>query len=90
MVKGLFTELITEDTCVKIYDPANKKLLGVFPNFTRAGKILNVTPRFLLNKTETKKRVYSEYYKKEIAVRYGTMKEGDKELIDKTLKNKKL
>jgi hypothetical protein len=90
MVKGLLTELITEDTCVKIYDPANKKLLGVFPNFTRAGKILNVTPRFLLNKTETKKRVYSEYYKKEIAVRYGTMKEGDDELIKLTLKNKVL
>ncbi len=86
MVKGLFTELITEDTCVKIYDPANKKLLGVFPNFTRASKFLNVTPRFLQNKTETKKRVYLEYYKKEIAVRYGAIKEGDVDLISKTLK----
>jgi len=77
-------------TCVKIYDPENKKVIGVFSNYRIASKKLGITIKTLQLRAKSRKRIYIEYYKKDVAVRFSSIKEGDDLLIDKTLKNKQL
>lgn len=90
MQKRIHSELYTEDLCIKIYDPNKKKVIGAFPSFSKASLKLNISAKVLQNKAETKKRIYSEYYGMDVAVRWGMYKEGDDVLIQKTLKNQQL
>jgi hypothetical protein len=83
-------EYLDAGTCVKIYDPENKKLIGVFSNYRTASKKLGVTVNILQTRAKSKKRIYIDYYNKDVAVRFSSVKEGDGLLIDKTLKNKQL
>lgn len=77
-------------TCIKVYNPNQQKVIGVFSNFKKAADKMCLTEKTLRGKATTKKRVYSKYYDMEVAVRVCAMKEGDDLLIDKTLKNQTL
>lgn len=79
-----------DDTCVKVYDPAEKKLIGVFHNYLKAANRIGITASQVQQRCQAKTRVYSPVYKKEIAIRLSGKKPGDDELIDKTIKNKPL
>lgn len=78
--------MLHEDTCVKVYNPAEQKLIGVYKSYAKAAARLGLTTSTICHKVQSKKRVYSPNLDMEVAVRYGQMKPGDKELIEKTLK----
>lgn len=79
-----------DNTCIKVYDPNQKKVIGVYSNFRRAADRINISEKSLKTKASNKKRIYSEYYGMEVAIRHCSMKEGDDLLIQKTSKNQKL
>ena len=78
------------DTCVKVYDPIDKKLIAVFQNYLKAANRIGITSGQVQQRCQAKTRVYSPLYKKEIAIRLSGKKAGDDELIEKTIKNKTL
>lgn len=84
------SEIYTDDLCIKIYNPNTKKVIGAFSSFKKASSRLGISAKTLQTRSENKKRIFSEHYGIEIAVRCGKTKEGDIELIQKTLKNKQL
>lgn len=79
-----------DDTCVKVYDPNQKKVIGVYTTFRKAADKMGLGEKLLKSRAESKIRVYSEYYGMDVAIRHSRLKEGDNILIEKTLKNKKL
>lgn len=79
-----------EGTCIKVYNPIEKKLIGVYPSFRKASDKMGISEKTLKLKVSSKNRVYSEYYKMEVAIRHCTIKEEDNLLIQKTLKNQQL
>jgi hypothetical protein len=84
-------DLYTNDnTCVKVYDPSQKKLIGVYSTFRKASDKIGITEKILRGRAESKTRIYSEYYKMDVAIRHSALKQGDDILINKTLKNIKL
>jgi len=81
---------VCSDTCVKVYDPllqGDSKLIGVYENFNKAGNRLGIPPADVQKRCVRKTQIYSSVLKKDIALRMSALKPGDKELIEKTLKN---
>lgn len=74
------------DTCIKVYDPELKKLIGVFPNYRRAGDKLGVSPNSVQNRCASKNRVFSPTYNKEVACRLSRLTPEDKVLIEESSK----
>lgn len=81
-INGLF-----KDLCVKIYDPEQKKLIGVFNNFAKAANKLGVTSSVIHGKCSTKHRVFSPLLQKEVACRTARLTPEDELLINKTKTN---
>ena len=81
-INGLF-----KDVCIKIYDPENKKLIGIFDNFAKAGNKLGLSISSIQGKCSTKNRVFSPTLKKEVACRTSRITPGDLKLINKTKTN---
>ena len=50
---------LNDDTCVKVYDPADKKLIGVYPNYLATGNKLGISPSLVQQKCAKKTRVFS-------------------------------
>ena len=78
------SDVLYEDTCIKVYDPEKKELVAVYKTFSKASNRLGVGHSTVQHKCESKRRMYSPMLKKEVAVRIGVMKEGDLELITLT------
>lgn len=70
------------DTCVKIYNPAEKKLIAVYENYKKAANKLGTTPSVIQHACARKGRTYSPTLQMEIATRISAVKEGDKEKIE--------
>lgn len=79
-------DVLYEDTCIKIYDPEKKKLIAVYKTFAKAASRLGVTVSTVNHKVQSKRRLYSPSLNMEVAVRWGQLKAGDQELIEKTNK----
>ena len=77
-----------DGTCVKVYNPIEKKVIGVYPTFKKASDRIGISEKWLKNKATNKTRIYSDFYGMDVAIRHSAMKEGDDVLIDKTLKNR--
>ena len=90
MDRRISNEFYSGDTCIKVYDPNKKKVIGVYPNLAKASTKMLIPPKVILNKTVSKKRIYSKLYNMEVAIRECFRKEGDLLLIEKTLKNLEL
>jgi hypothetical protein len=58
-----------DNTCIKVYDPALKKLIGVYPSYAAAGKRLGVSSSAVQQRCIRKTRVHSPMYGKEVACR---------------------
>lgn len=78
------SDVLYEDTCIKVYDPEQKELVAVYKTYSKASNRLGVGHSTVQHKCESKRRMYSPMLKKEVAVRIGVMKEGDLELISLT------
>jgi hypothetical protein len=58
-----------DNTCIKVYDPTIKKLIGVYPSYAAAGKKLGVSSSAVQQRCIRKTRVHSPMYGKEVACR---------------------
>lgn len=72
------------NTCIKVYDPEHKKLIGVFSNYKKAADGLGLTYSIVQKRCITKTRVYSPKYGKEIACRISSRKPEDEQLINES------
>lgn len=73
-----------ETTCVKIYDPELKKLIGVYPNYVKAGAAFGISGNSVQQRCKRKTRVFSPIYNKEIACRLATRTKVEEELINQS------
>ena len=73
---------VNENTCVKVYDPVEKKLIGVYENYKKAGNKLGVTSSAMQHACARKKRIFSPILKIQIAPRLSARKDEDVELIE--------
>lgn len=85
-MKKVLTDIYLEDICVRIYDPALQKVIAAFPSFKKASSKIGLSIKILQARADNKTRVYSDYFGKEIAVRWGKLKDDDISLIEKTNK----
>lgn len=76
-----------EETCIKVYDPEIKKLIGVYPNYLKAANKLGIGSSVVQQKCTRKTRVYSPLYGKEVACRLSSVKKEDVSLME-ACKNK--
>jgi hypothetical protein len=79
-------DVLYEDTCIRVYDPEKKELIAVFKTYAKASSRLGVRASTVQHKCESKRRMLSPILNKEVACRIGVIKDGDKELIDRTEK----
>lgn len=73
-----------DNTCVKVYDPALKKLIGVYPNYAMAAKRLGVTSSVVQQRCVRKTRVHAPFYGKEVAVRLSKKTPEEEVLMSKS------
>jgi hypothetical protein len=81
---GFTDNQLFEDTCIKVYNPEEKKLIGVFKNAAKASNRLGVKSGKLLIKCGSRERIFSPLLQKQVACRVATITEEDKKLIKKT------
>lgn len=63
-----------DDICIKVYDPLNQELIATYDNYTQAAKKLGLTYKVVYAATMTKKRRYSPFLDKEVALRVSAIK----------------
>lgn len=76
-----------EETCVKIYDPELKKVIAVFPNYSKAANRLGILPSVVQQKCIRKTRVFSPTYGKEVVCRLSNKNKEETVLMEES-KNK--
>lgn len=76
-----------DNTCIKVYDPELKKLIGVYPSYAATGKKLGLTSSAVQQKCCRKTRAYSPVYGKEVACRL-SKKTSQEELLMTQCKSK--
>lgn len=76
-----------DNTCIKAYDPELKKLIGVYPSYSMAGKKLGVPPTAVQQRCVRKTRIHSPMYGKEVALRL-SKKTSQEELLMTQSKSK--
>lgn len=72
------------DTCVKVFDPELKKVIGIYPSYAKASNRLGVDSKTVLQKCGSKNRMFSPFYGKEVACRLSKMKPEYKDDINKS------
>lgn len=72
-----------DDTCIKVYDPEQKKLIGVFKSYIKAANRLGITGTRVQQKCASKNRVFSPVLQKHVALRLSAVKPEDIPLIEK-------
>lgn len=74
-----------ENLCVNVYDPnepdPDKKLIGIYDNPWKASKKLGLTPKNVRYYCVVKKRIYSPFLDKEIALRYSNKKKNNNKKV---------
>lgn len=58
-----------DNTCIKVYDPELKKLIGVYPSYAAAAKKLGVSSSAVQQRCSRKTRMLAPMYGKEVACR---------------------
>lgn len=82
MLQRVSNNEVNDNTCVKVYDPVEKKLIAVYENYKKAGNKLGITSSAMQHACARKKRVLSPILRMEVAPRLSARKEGDPELIE--------
>jgi hypothetical protein len=81
MLQKISANQVYDDTCIKIYDPSQQKLIAVFENFKRAGVKLGVTPAAMQHACARRGRTFSKLLQIEIAPRIGALGETERKQI---------
>lgn len=85
MISNRELNTMYKDTCIKVYDPLEKKLIGTYRSFTKASQKLGISPSSVQQKCASKNRVFSPVLKKEVALRLSSIKPEDVDIIDKNI-----
>lgn len=72
---------IPDNTCIKIYEPGEQKLIAVFESYKRAADKLGTTPSAIQHACSRRGRTHSNMLGRPVAPRLSAIKEGDKEKI---------
>jgi hypothetical protein len=75
-----------EDTCIKVYDPELKKMIGIYANYAKAANKLGVISSAIQQRCIRKTRMFSPLYGKEVACRIAKRTTEDEALIAKCSK----
>jgi hypothetical protein len=76
-----------QETCIKVYDPELKKLIGIYPNYLKAANKLGISSSAVQQRCTRKTRVYSPTYGKDVACRLSSVSIEEITLMD-ACKNK--
>lgn len=63
-----------DDIYIKVYDPEKQELIGTYTSYKEAAKVLGMTYKNVYSGCATKKRRYSPYLRKEVAIRAAGIK----------------
>lgn len=80
----------TDNICIKVYNPQNQKLIGVYDTYKKAAARLGIRSEKIADKTASKKRVFSPTLNMQVAIRLGPKTKEMDDLIEKTNKYKPL
>jgi hypothetical protein len=58
-----------DDICVKVYDPSKQELIATYNNYTEAARKLGLTFKIVYAACISKKRRFSPFLNKEVAIR---------------------
>lgn len=81
---GFSDNQIFTDTCIRVFNPETKQIIGVFQNGAKAANKLGIKIAFLYVKCGKRERIFSPIFKKEFACRVSVITKEDEELIKKT------
>lgn len=84
-INGMF-----DDQCVKVYNPKEQKLIAIYKNFSHAGNKLGVSSSTVQGACTRKGRFFSNTFSMIVATRISAMKEEYNEIIEKSMKFKKI
>ena len=73
--------LVGSDTCIKIYNIEDQKIIGVFPNYDKASVFLGLSRMEVSVILRRKTKHFCKKLKTVIAVRFGNRKDLNKEDI---------
>jgi hypothetical protein len=76
-----------EDTCIKVYDPEIKKMIGIYANYAKAALKLGVSPSAIQQRCNRKTRMYAPLYGKEVACRLSKKLPDDEPLLTQCSRN---
>ena len=65
---------IEDDTCVKVYDPETKTLIGVYESYKEASKALRIQLKAVQSGCASKSKRFSPLLNKKIALRLASKK----------------
>lgn len=82
MLQKISVNQISDNTCIKIYDPVQKKLIAVYENFKKAGNKLGVSASAIQHACARRGRTFSHILQEDIAPRLSAIKEGDMDRIN--------
>lgn len=86
MLQKISVNQTGDNTCIKVYNPAEQKLIAVFENYNKAGNKLGISPALVQHTCAKKARAYCPLIGMEVALRLSAIKEGDKERITHCIK----
>lgn len=61
--------ITNEDTCVKVYNPVDKSVIGVYDNYDKASVDLGISWLQVFRRCADKERVHIKRFKIDVAVR---------------------
>lgn len=72
---------INDNTCIKVYNPKEQKLIAVFKTFKKTAAMLGLTEGIVYHHCVNKTRTYSRILDMDVALRLSAIKDGDLERI---------
>lgn len=82
MLQKISVNQTGDNTCIKVYNPAEQKLIAVFENYKKAGNKLGISAAQVQHSCVKKTRVYCPLIDMEVALRLSAIKDGDLEKIN--------
>jgi hypothetical protein len=81
MLQRISVNQTGDNTCIKVYNPAEQKLIAVFENYKKAGNKLGISAALVQHACVKKGRAYCPLIGMEVALRLSAIKEGDDDRI---------
>lgn len=82
MLQRISVNQTGDNTCIKVYNPAEQKLIAVFENYKKAGNKLGISAAQVQHSCVKKSRAYCPLIDMEVALRLSALKDGDLDKIN--------